>query len=109
MTGTLVTGNGGVHMKMQQWLLSGVAGTMAFVCVTSAKAQSASTEAQIDRLQAQIQAMQREIAQLKAQVAKPQKPATTVAVAAPVMPITKTPAPPPTAIAKMSPTNRPSI
>jgi phosphate-selective porin OprO/OprP len=72
----------------------------------SAIAQSAPVSAaQIDQLQAQIKALEREVQALKAKTTAAEK---AHATENPVIK-TKAPAPAPTAVAKMSPGNRPSI
>ena len=93
-------------MTKLHWQLSGLAGVLAIATAGSANAQSAVTTQQIDKLQDQIQALQRELQALKGQVATQKRVASAPAPA----PIAKgPPAPPPTAIVKMSPNNRPSI
>jgi phosphate-selective porin OprO/OprP len=91
-------------MFRYHWQLIGVVGLAAMLAAESASAQSAPVSAdQIDKLEAQIQILQREVQALKAKTVAADK----AHAAAP--PATKAPAPPPTAIAKMSPGNRPSI
>jgi phosphate-selective porin OprO and OprP len=94
----------GQVMFRYHWQLIGVVGLAAMLAAESASAQSAPVSAdQIDKLEAQIQILQREVQALKAKTVAADK----AHAAAP--PATKAPAPPPTAIAKMSPGNRPSI
>lgn len=73
-----------------------------------AHAQSvAVTSDQIDKLQVQIKALERELHELKGKVSTAEKSAEKAYATA--APLAKAPAPPPSAIAKMSPGYRPSI
>jgi phosphate-selective porin OprO/OprP len=96
-------------LKRHRWLLA----TAAVCTAGSAGAQTTGSSQQIERLEQQIQVLQRELRQIKATVAKSESDAAKAessarAAAAPV-PVTKTPEPPPAAIAAMSASNRPSI
>ena len=92
-----------MSMKYQ---LAGAASVAAILAAGSADAQSVSAE-QIEKLQAQIEALRRELKQLKAKVNTTSPPQQAYAADMPAKP--KAPVAPPTAIAKMSPGNRPSI
>jgi phosphate-selective porin OprO/OprP len=92
------------HRALNHRALMGAVSLAAIFAAESANAQSAPVSAdQIDRLQAQIKALEREVQALKAKTTSSEK---AYAASAPV---TKAPAPAPTAIAKMSAGNRPSI
>jgi phosphate-selective porin OprO and OprP len=93
-------------MLQRDWPLAGLAGTIAIFAAGPAVAQSASAQ-ELSELRDQVQALQRKIQQLEGRVAKTDKNAAPPASANVVA--SKAPAPPPTAIVKMSPNNRPSI
>ena len=92
-------------MFKHHWRLSSAACLSMIFATGTANAQSAPGVGadQIDHLQAQIRLLQKEIDGLKGKVSSAEK-----AYATPI-PTVKAPAPPPTATAKMSPGNRPSI
>jgi phosphate-selective porin OprO/OprP len=91
-------------MSRNSWKITGAVGLATVLASGSASAQSVTTE-QIDKLQAQIQALQRELQSMKKKVDTVDK-----AYAASTPVVAKAPAAPaPTAVAKMSAGNRPSI
>jgi phosphate-selective porin OprO/OprP len=94
-------------MIRNQFGLVGALSLAAILAGESASAQSApASPDRIDQLEAQIKALEREIHGLKAKSTATEKAEKSYATATPVA---KAPAPAPTAVAKMSPGNRPSI
>lgn len=91
-------------MLKTSWTTAGAASVLALIAAGSAGAQTVSAD-QVDRLQSQIKALEGEIQALKGKVGNAQKTADRAFAATPPKPA----APPPTAVAKMSPGNRPSI
>jgi phosphate-selective porin OprO/OprP len=88
------------------WLFA----TVGIFAAGSASAQTASTAQQIGKLQDQVEVLQREIQRIKAKVAKAESNAQPAVAATPTSAaMGKVAAVPPTAIAAMSPGNRPSI
>jgi phosphate-selective porin OprO/OprP len=83
-------------------MLAATASLGAMLAAGSASAQSVSPE-QIEKMQAQIQALQQQLQSMKKKVDTAEK----AYAAAPTL--VKAPAPPPSAIVKMSAGNRPSI
>ena len=90
-------------MSASSWSYAAVVGIATTMATGTAGAQSISME-KIDAMQAQIQALQRELHAMKKKVDEARR---AYAAAPPV--VAKAPTPPPTAIAKMSPNNAPSI
>ena len=96
--------------------LSGAVSLAAMLAAGSAQAQSAQAQSaspsaeQVDRLQAQIKTLERELQGLKGKVDKAdaERASADKAYAA-ATPLAKAPAAPPSAVAKMSAGNRPSI
>jgi phosphate-selective porin OprO/OprP len=87
--------------------LVGAVSLAAIFAAESASAQSAPVNGdRIDQLEAQIKALEREIHELKAKSTTAEKAEQTYARSAPAV---KAPAQPPSAVAKMSAGNRPSI
>jgi phosphate-selective porin OprO/OprP len=92
-------------MLPNKFQLSGSVSLLALLASGSANAQSSVSSAQIDKLQEQISALQQELQAMKKKQNEVAKTAEKAYAAAP----TKAPLPPPSAIVKMSPGNRPSI
>jgi phosphate-selective porin OprO/OprP len=105
-------GDMGIMMFKSHWKVSGAVSLAALLAAGSAHAQSASTSAeQMDKLQAQIKALEHELQGLKTKVDKADRADAAAAdkAYATATPLAKAPATPPSAVAKMSPGNRPSI
>ena len=95
-------------MSGRSWSYATVVAIGAALATGTAGAQSVTKE-QIDAMQAQIRALQRELHAMKKKINKAENKAEKAYAAAPRAPVNKEPLPPPTAVAKMSPGNRPSI
>jgi phosphate-selective porin OprO/OprP len=89
-------------MSRNTWMLTATVSLGAMLAAGAANAQSVSPE-QIEKMQAQIQALQQQLQSMKKKVDTAEK----AYAAAPI--VAKVPVPPPTAVAKMSAGNRPSI
>src|ERR1700730_3742403 len=89
-------------MVRNHWQLSSAVSVAAVLAAGSANAQSSAVSAEsFEQMKAQVKALEREVQALKGKGAAAEK--------APARAILATKAPPPAAIAKMSPNNRPSI
>src|ERR1700730_19453075 len=91
-------------MLRNHWQLSSAVGVAGAPAPGSANAQSSAVSAEsFEQMKAQVKALEREVQALKGK-----GPAAETAPARAIL-ATKAPAPPPAAIVKMSPNNRPSI
>jgi phosphate-selective porin OprO and OprP len=91
-------------MVRNHWQLSSAVSVAAVLAAGSANAQSSAVSAEsFEQMKAQVKALEREVQALKGKGATAEKAPARAILA------TKAPAPPPAAIAKMSPNNRPSI